>query len=272
MGSDRLGTAPYVFIFLKALLSAFETQMSVFEIPNTRCSKMIAKTDSSTGNLSALQAEGCGFDSRRVHRRFTDGETTVRLQANEPHSSTGCVRNKARFESLVASLEASLPRLPKHQLVEVRKLVTAQFVKRFKKSHIPKYGSINKGFTEQELRRFFSVIENPKFRLLFSYQAQMGLRVGEALRINIRDIRFESRELVVKTEKAMTLDALLIPAPLFKETLEYIESNTKGIEGSGGYLFFKEQGKSTNPQPYMDAKPILFSGVVKTLFINILNR
>ena len=112
-------------------------------------------------------------------------------------------------------MERYLPTLPKQHLVEIRKRVMQQFRKRFQRSRIPKYGSLNKGFTEQEVQRFFKVIDNEKFRLLFSYQSQLGLRIGEAVRINIKDIKFESRELVVKTEKAMTLDTLLIPAPLF---------------------------------------------------------
>ena len=70
-------------------------------------------------------------------------------------------------------------------------------------------GSLNKGFTEQEVQRFFKTVDSDKFRLLFSYQSQLGLRVGEAVRINIKDIKFESRELVVKTEKATTLNTLL---------------------------------------------------------------
>ena len=89
-----------------------------------------------------------------------------------------------------------------------------QFRKRFQRSRIPKYGSLNKWFTEQEVQRFFKAIDNEKFRLLFLYQSQLGLRIDEAVRINIKDIKFESRELLVKTEKAMTLDTLLIPAPL----------------------------------------------------------
>ena len=64
------------------------------------------------------------------------------------------------------------------------------------------------GFTEQEVQRFFKAIDNEKFRLLFLYQSQLGLRIGEAVKINIKDIKFESRELVVKTEKAMTPDTL----------------------------------------------------------------
>jgi integrase len=126
-----------------------------------------------------------------------------------------------------------------------------QFRKRFQRSRIPKYGSLNKGFTEQEIQRFFKVVDNPKFKLLFSYQAQLGLRIGEAVRINIRDIKFDSRELVVKTEKAMTLDALLIPAPLFQETLDFIQANAVAIEKAQGCIFFKEEGKSSLAEPFV---------------------
>jgi integrase len=173
---------------------------------------------------------------------------------------------KTAYKELKASLETTLPMLPKHYLVEIRKQVTAQFVKRFKKSRIPKYGSLNKGFNEQEVQAFFKVIKNPKFHLLFSYQAQLGLRLGEARRINIKDIKFESRELVVKTEKAMTLDTLLIPAPLFKETLDYINANKKAIERAAGYLFFKEKGKGRTLEPYLD------EGYVRNQFTEFINK
>ncbi len=148
-------------------------------------------------------------------------------------------------------MERYLPTLPKHHLVEIRKMVMQQFRKRFQRSRIPKYGSLNKGFTEQEVQRFFKVIDNEKFRLLFSYQSQLGLRIGEAVRINIKDIKFESRELVVKTEKAMTLDTLLIPAPLFQATLSFIEEHSSAIEKAQGCIFFKEEGKSRLEEPHV---------------------
>ncbi len=169
----------------------------------------------------------------------------------ESHQASGC-SPKQDFALIKGELERYLPTLPKHHLVEIRKMVMQQFRKRFQRSRIPKYGSLNKGFTEQELIKFFKVIDNEKFRLLFSYQSQLGLRIGEVVRINIKDIRFESRELVVKTEKAMTLDTLLIPAPLFKETLDYIESSSGSVEKAQGFIFFKEAGKSRTPEPYLD--------------------
>ena len=130
-------------------------------------------------------------------------------------------------------------------------MVMQQFRKRFQRSRIPKYGSLNKGFTEQEAPRFFKVVDNEKFRLLFSYQSMFGLRIGEAVRINIKDIKFESRELVVKTEQAMTLGTLLIPAPLFQVTLAFIEEHSSAIEKAQGYIFFKEEGKSRHEEPHV---------------------
>ena len=108
---------------------------------------------------------------------------------------------------------------------------------------------MNKGFTEQEAQRFFKVVDNEKFRLLFSYQSRLGLRIGEAVGINIKDIKFESRELVVKTEKAMTLDTLLIPAPLLQAALAFIEEHSEAIEKAQGCVFFWEEGKSRLDEP-----------------------
>ena len=124
--------------------------------------------------------------------------------------------NKPQFASLKCELDRTLPYLPKHHLVEVRKMVMQQFRKRFQRSRIPKYGALNKGFTEQEIQKFFRAVDNDKFRLLFQYQSQLGLRIGEATRLNVKDIKFETRELVVKTEKAGTLDQLLIAMALVK--------------------------------------------------------
>ena len=167
-----------------------------------------------------------------------------------PCGGSGC-GTKSQTAHIKAELAQVLPYLPKHDLVDIRKIVMQQFRKRFKWSRIPKYGSLNKGFTEQELVKFFKVIDNEKFRLLFSYQSQLGLRIGEAVRINVKDIKFESRELVVKTEKALTLDTLLIPAPLFQATLAFIEAHSEAIEKAQGCVFFKEEGKSRLDEPHV---------------------
>ncbi len=54
------------------------------------------------------------------------------------------------------------------------------YKRRFKVPKEPKYGSINKAFTETELQLFLRAVGSEKFRLLFEYQAYLGLRVGLA--------------------------------------------------------------------------------------------
>ena len=147
------------------------------------------------------------------------------------------------YEGLINSLYSILPTLTHHQFKKLKKIVHKQFLKKFAKNLPPKYGSLNKCFTGQEVQMFFRTIDNPKLRLLFSYQAQLGLRIGEAVRLNIKDIDFQTRELTIKSEKSNILDTLIIPVPLFRLTFEYIKPNNRQIESSAGYLFFKEEGK-----------------------------
>ena len=148
----------------------------------------------------------------------------------------------AEFEyekEVVANL---IPRLGKHRIEELRRVIDTHYTKRFKgKRRIPKYGSLNKGFTEPQLQAFFRVIDNPKFRLLFRYQAICGLRIGEVIKLNVRSINLETREMIINTEKARTIDTLIIPLELFNETKIYLEVFRNEVAEADGYLFFKDK-------------------------------
>ena len=142
-------------------------------------------------------------------------------------------------------LKLILPELGKHKIEELRRVIDRHYEKRFKgKRKIPKYGSLNKGFTEQQLQAFFMKIDSTKFRLLFEYQAYMGLRIGEVCRVKVSDINFATRELTIRTEKAKTLDTLIIPQRLFDETIAFIRENAKEIESHENYLFFTKTEQS----------------------------
>ena len=93
------------------------------------------------------------------------GAVAVDKQAVKSFACEYCT--KTAYEALKAELEAQLPYLPKQYLVDIRKQVTAQFVKRFRRSLIPKYWALNKGFTEQDVGAFFRAIDSQKFHLLF---------------------------------------------------------------------------------------------------------
>jgi len=143
--------------------------------------------------------------------------------------------------------------LSKSSLVKAVGILSEARKSRFLRRKTPKYGSMNKGFTEEELEAFFSVIDEPKARLLFSFQAVLGLRIGEAIRVNVNDINLRSRELRIFTEKSKKTDYLLIPEKLFDSVLRYIGTFEKDIARAEGYLFFSfGQGRRTeNTEPHI---------------------
>ena len=140
-----------------------------------------------------------------------------------------------------------------HQLQKLQSVLHKTQTKRFAgKRKTPKYGSVSKAFSDSQLQRFLHVIDSDKFRLLFSYQAQLGLRIGEAVRVNINSIDLETRELILKTEKAQVMDSLLIPTPLFKETIAFISKHKVEIEKAQGYLFYADKLRTKRPEPYLE--------------------
>jgi integrase len=128
--------------------------------------------------------------------------------------------------------------LSKTRLVRAITILSDARKYRFLRKRTPKYGSMCKAFREDELERFFSVIDDPKLHLLFSFQATMGLRIGEAVHINIKDINLRTRELRIFTEKSKKTDFLLIPIQFFDRVIRYIESYEKEIAAARGFLFF----------------------------------
>ena len=71
-------------------------------------------------------------------------------------------------EKLKRHIQEVLPSLTFHEIKDVLSVIYKIKQKRFRGNAPPKYGSLNKSFTEQEVQAFFKVIENDKFRLLFS--------------------------------------------------------------------------------------------------------
>ncbi len=149
-------------------------------------------------------------------------------------------------------MELAANSLPQSKLEELKAVLHKVYKKRFKTSATPKYGSINKAFTEPELQRFLRNVKSVKFVLLFKYQAFLGLRVGEVSKLHISNINFDKRELTLKSEKSGRLDSLIIPIDLFKETIEYIAKNEASIKASNGYVFFKDNDNNHNNLAHVD--------------------
>jgi integrase len=61
--------------------------------------------------------------------------------------------------------------------------------------------SLPKYLTQDELKRFFDVIDSPRDRALFGLTYHYGLRVGEALMLTIDDINFKNHRITIRRLK-----------------------------------------------------------------------
>ncbi len=159
-------------------------------------------------------------------------------------------------EKIEDYVKAKLPDMGKGRIEELRTQIKDYYLGRFRRPKTAKYGSLSKAFSEQQLTMFLHQVSNPKHALLFKMQAGLGLRIGEAVKVNIRDINLESREIKIHTEKARQLDSLIIAIPLFRELLEFIKANSAQIEQNDGYIFFREAKFSPRKEPYLEVNYI----------------
>ncbi len=142
--------------------------------------------------------------------------------------------------------------LPKQRLVRAIEILSEARKRRFLRRRIPKYGTMNKGFTEQELIRFLNAVEDPRMALLFTFQAVLGLRIGEAVKLHVKDLNLETRDLKIDNQKGSRADSLPIPPQLFEQMLKYISDYEDAIAKAKGHLFWAETFPDRNPCPYLD--------------------
>lgn len=101
-----------------------------------------------------------------------------------------------------------------------------------------RYGTLNRGFTDEELSRFLAHVTFPKAKVCFELMALLGLRVGEVVTIKRTDIDFENRLLVLRTEKAGTLDALPLHDRVLAVLHAYLSQYGGAVRQHDEWLFF----------------------------------
>jgi len=98
--------------------------------------------------------------------------------------------------------------------------------------------NINRNFTEEELEKFLSVVENKKHLLCFKLQAYLGLRISEAVRVNISDIDFNKRKIRIYGLKTKEMDFLHLHDKAFEALQNWVRIHSKEIDGHGGFLIY----------------------------------
>ena len=155
------------------------------------------------------------------------------------------------FGLRVMSLEG-LGNLSQHKLEELRKATSKLLKNRKKRYKYTKYGNMNKGFTDSELKRFLSSCRHPKAYLAFLMQSHLGLRVSEVARVKLSDIDWHNNKIRISTLKACTGDFLFMPKPVRIQLLTWVQKYSKEIEKSGGFIFYNESNKNKRPHASPD--------------------
>ncbi|MEM3181204.1 MAG: hypothetical protein QXY86_02385 [Candidatus Micrarchaeaceae archaeon] len=127
-------------------------------------------------------------------------QARVRIEKNLQSFQASNKQKGFDFSSFLNLVEVQSRSLNFYELKALKSAVNAVFVKKYRGSGAPKYGSINKGFTELELQRFLRSVKSEKFGLLFRYQEYLGLRIGEVCKLHLSNIDFDKCELTIERE------------------------------------------------------------------------
>ncbi len=139
--------------------------------------------------------------------------------------------------------------LRKWQLESVSKQLRRAYKKKFRRRKETKYGNINRGFTDEELRRFFESCTNKKARFAFFLMSRLGLRLGEAVVIKLDDLDFTNEKIRISTEKAQTGDFLYLHQEVRQVIDLWIVEHRDEILQANNYLLFS-QDCTTNVSPH----------------------
>jgi len=84
------------------------------------------------------------------------------------------------------------------------------------------------------------VIDNKKHLLCFKLQAYLGLRISEAVKVNLNSIDLERRKIRVYSEKTKQVDFLHLHDLAFETIQNWVRRHQKEIEEHNGFLIFSE--------------------------------
>ena len=129
-----------------------------------------------------------------------------------------------------------------HQLQELNSEIIQIMQSKYKKRRTTKYGNLNKGFTEEEITKFFNMFterEKKEF-LALKMQALLGLRIGEVVNVKLSDISFEKRSILIHSEKTAKADELYLHDEIFKLLQDFVAEHKGQIAEHAGYVLFSE--------------------------------
>ena len=141
--------------------------------------------------------------------------------------------------------------LPKRRLVQAIQILSDARKRRFTRNKEPLYGQVFLGFEGQELSRFMDSLPSKKYRLLFTLQLILMLRIGEVVRIKVEHFTGGYGSVYVQLQKGGGPMKKPLPFWISERLRDYVKRNRKRIEKGGGYLFFSEDKYRSTEYPHL---------------------
>ncbi|MDP2908887.1 MAG: tyrosine-type recombinase/integrase, partial [Nanoarchaeota archaeon] len=145
--------------------------------------------------------------------------------------------------------EIKLNELSEHKLKRLITKLSDIRKKKYIRRKDTKYGNINKGFTDNEIKRFFDVsrTHNEKCFVSFFLMGNLGLRIGEVVKIKLDDIDLVKNKIRISTEKSHTGDFLYLHKSVRKCLIYWFEKHQEKILKNEGYVLFSNNRNSKLP-------------------------
>jgi integrase len=157
-----------------------------------------------------------------------------------------------REENPTTNPPISLEDLSKNKLQALRDKISEIKRKKYPNKNEKKYSNVDKSFSEEELKKFLKACRSEKTFIAFSMMAMLGLRVGEAVKVNLNQLDFVKNKIKILTEKSNTVDFLHLHSEVRKLLYSWVQKNREEILKHDGFIFFpdvksKSQRKHISP-------------------------
>lgn len=123
------------------------------------------------------------------------------------------------------------------RLKKIIKLASATRKRRFLRDQSKRYGNLRRGFSDDQVERFFNVPMKPKVRLAFSCMMYLGLRVGECCSLHVTQINFTDKMIMFETPKTGVFDCIPMCDEIYRLLLSWCAQDRVQ---KGGYVFFSD--------------------------------
>lgn len=165
------------------------------------------------------------------------------------NTNTLTISKKANMLIELSGDRELLYSLSREKMKKVMKRVRKVKETKYKRNRVPKYRFPGfKAMPLEDVDRFFSAFKPDEYRykVLFMVQAFLGLRIGEVVKINTKDIDFRNKQIRIKTEKQRlyeVVDSMYLHEKLESLLLDYIQIYEIEITAHEGFLFYTSNAR-----------------------------